>query len=144
VLTLFFGPSTRFPLRASGVGLRLHMLRLPCRFGPMPFLVGLPCRLGRSIGVCRVRRRRMTDREKTAVRRSRGAAAMGGMGGVINATSAHRRIAAGMQRDASPYGSSASPIHPLEIVAAILFLNGAASSFITGAALAVDGGRTFH
>ena len=33
---------------------------------------------------------------------------------------------------------------PLEIAQAILFLTGTESSFITGAALAVDGGRTFH
>jgi NAD(P)-dependent dehydrogenase (short-subunit alcohol dehydrogenase family) len=33
---------------------------------------------------------------------------------------------------------------PLEIAQAILFLTSAESSFVTGAALAVDGGRTFH
>lgn len=33
---------------------------------------------------------------------------------------------------------------PIEIAHAILFLTGAESSFVTGAALAVDGGRTFH
>ena len=33
---------------------------------------------------------------------------------------------------------------PLEIANAILFLTSAESSFVTGAALAVDGGRTFH
>jgi len=33
---------------------------------------------------------------------------------------------------------------PREIAQAILFLTGAESSFVTGAALAVDGGRTFH
>jgi NAD(P)-dependent dehydrogenase (short-subunit alcohol dehydrogenase family) len=33
---------------------------------------------------------------------------------------------------------------PLEIARAILFLTSAESSFVTGAALAVDGGRTFH
>ena len=33
---------------------------------------------------------------------------------------------------------------PVEIVRAILFLTGAESSYITGAALAVDGGRSFH
>ena len=33
---------------------------------------------------------------------------------------------------------------PLEIAQAILFLTGTESSFVTGAALAVDGGRTFH
>jgi NAD(P)-dependent dehydrogenase (short-subunit alcohol dehydrogenase family) len=33
---------------------------------------------------------------------------------------------------------------PLEIAEAILFLSSAQSSFVTGAALAVDGGRSFH
>lgn len=33
---------------------------------------------------------------------------------------------------------------PLEVVEAILFLTSMESSFVTGAALAVDGGRTFH
>ena len=33
---------------------------------------------------------------------------------------------------------------PLEIAQAILFLTSAESSFVTGAALAVDGGRSFH
>jgi len=33
---------------------------------------------------------------------------------------------------------------PLEIAQAILFLTSTESSFVTGAALAVDGGRTFH
>jgi NAD(P)-dependent dehydrogenase (short-subunit alcohol dehydrogenase family) len=33
---------------------------------------------------------------------------------------------------------------PLEIAQAILFLSSAESSFVTGAALAVDGGRSFH
>jgi NAD(P)-dependent dehydrogenase (short-subunit alcohol dehydrogenase family) len=33
---------------------------------------------------------------------------------------------------------------PLEIAQAILFLTSAESSFVTGSALAVDGGRTFH
>jgi NAD(P)-dependent dehydrogenase (short-subunit alcohol dehydrogenase family) len=33
---------------------------------------------------------------------------------------------------------------PLEIAQAILFLTGPESSFVTGAALAVDGGRSFH
>ena len=33
---------------------------------------------------------------------------------------------------------------PLEIAQAILFLTGTESSFVTGAALAIDGGRTFH
>jgi len=33
---------------------------------------------------------------------------------------------------------------PLEIAQAILFLTGTESSFVTGAALAINGGRTFH
>jgi NAD(P)-dependent dehydrogenase (short-subunit alcohol dehydrogenase family) len=33
---------------------------------------------------------------------------------------------------------------PLEIAQAVLFLTAPGSSFVTGAALAVDGGRTFH
>jgi NAD(P)-dependent dehydrogenase (short-subunit alcohol dehydrogenase family) len=33
---------------------------------------------------------------------------------------------------------------PLEIAAGALFLTSSESSFVTGAALAVDGGRTFH
>jgi NAD(P)-dependent dehydrogenase (short-subunit alcohol dehydrogenase family) len=33
---------------------------------------------------------------------------------------------------------------PLEIAQVILFLTGSESSFMTGAAIAVDGGRTFH
>jgi len=36
------------------------------------------------------------------------------------------------------------PAAPEEIAAAILFLTAAESSFVTGIALAVDGGRTFH
>jgi NAD(P)-dependent dehydrogenase (short-subunit alcohol dehydrogenase family) len=36
------------------------------------------------------------------------------------------------------------PAAPEEIAAAILFLTAADSSFVTGIALAVDGGRTFH
>jgi NAD(P)-dependent dehydrogenase (short-subunit alcohol dehydrogenase family) len=46
-------------------------------------------------------------------------------------------------RDASPYALKRIA-DPLEIANAILFLTSAESSFVTGAALAVDGGRTFH
>jgi len=41
-------------------------------------------------------------------------------------------------------GSEVRIAEPLEIAHAILFLTGTESSFVTGAALAVDGGRTFH
>ncbi|HJU17776.1 MAG TPA: SDR family NAD(P)-dependent oxidoreductase [Stellaceae bacterium] len=46
-------------------------------------------------------------------------------------------------RDVTPYALKRIA-DPLEIAQAILFLTGAESSFVTGAALAVDGGRTFH
>jgi NAD(P)-dependent dehydrogenase (short-subunit alcohol dehydrogenase family) len=36
------------------------------------------------------------------------------------------------------------PGEPEEIAQAALYLTGDESSFVTGAALAVDGGRTFH
>ena len=49
----------------------------------------------------------------------------------------------GLPRDASPYALKRIA-EPLEIANAILFLTSAESSFVTGAALAVDGGRTFH
>jgi len=49
----------------------------------------------------------------------------------------------GDPRDASPYALKRIA-DPLEIAHAILFLTSAESSFVTGAALAVDGGRTFH
>jgi NAD(P)-dependent dehydrogenase (short-subunit alcohol dehydrogenase family) len=52
-------------------------------------------------------------------------------------------MTAGLQRDASPYALKRIA-DPLEIAQAILYLTGTESSFITGAALAVDGGRTFH
>jgi NAD(P)-dependent dehydrogenase (short-subunit alcohol dehydrogenase family) len=45
--------------------------------------------------------------------------------------------------DVTPYALK-RVADPLEIAHAILFLTGAESSFVTGAALAVDGGRTFH
>jgi NAD(P)-dependent dehydrogenase (short-subunit alcohol dehydrogenase family) len=46
-------------------------------------------------------------------------------------------------RDASRYALRRIA-EPLEIANVILFLTSAESSFVTGAALAVDGGRTFH
>ncbi len=52
-------------------------------------------------------------------------------------------MTAGGPRDVSPYALKRMA-DPLEIAQAILFLTGTESSFITGAALAVDGGRTFH
>jgi len=49
----------------------------------------------------------------------------------------------GLQREVDRYAMKRIA-EPLEIAQAILFLTGAESSFVTGAALAVDGGRTFH
>src|SRR4051794_2922259 len=49
----------------------------------------------------------------------------------------------GGQGDVTPYALK-RVAEPLEIAHAILFLTGGESSFVTGAALAVDGGRTFH
>jgi len=46
-------------------------------------------------------------------------------------------------RDVTPYALKRIA-DPLEIAHAILFLTGCESSFVTGAALAIDGGRTFH
>jgi NAD(P)-dependent dehydrogenase (short-subunit alcohol dehydrogenase family) len=46
-------------------------------------------------------------------------------------------------RDVTPYALKRIG-DPLEIAHAILFLTGSESSFVTGAALAIDGGRTFH
>jgi NAD(P)-dependent dehydrogenase (short-subunit alcohol dehydrogenase family) len=46
-------------------------------------------------------------------------------------------------RDVTPYALKRIA-DPLEIVHAILFLTGSESSLVTGAALAIDGGRTFH
>jgi NAD(P)-dependent dehydrogenase (short-subunit alcohol dehydrogenase family) len=46
-------------------------------------------------------------------------------------------------RDVTPYALKRIA-DPLEIAHAILFLTGSESSFVTGAALAIDGGRTFH
>jgi NAD(P)-dependent dehydrogenase (short-subunit alcohol dehydrogenase family) len=50
---------------------------------------------------------------------------------------------AGLQREVDRYAMKRIA-DPLEIAQAILFLTGTESSFVTGAALAVDGGRTFH
>jgi NAD(P)-dependent dehydrogenase (short-subunit alcohol dehydrogenase family) len=52
-------------------------------------------------------------------------------------------MTAGGPRDVTPYALKRIA-DPLEIAQAILFLSGAESSFVTGAALAIDGGRTFH
>jgi NAD(P)-dependent dehydrogenase (short-subunit alcohol dehydrogenase family) len=52
-------------------------------------------------------------------------------------------MTAGGPRDVGPYALKRMA-DALEIAQAILFLTGTESSFITGAALAVDGGRTFH
>jgi NAD(P)-dependent dehydrogenase (short-subunit alcohol dehydrogenase family) len=46
-------------------------------------------------------------------------------------------------RDVTPYALKRIA-DPLEIAHAILFLTSSESSFVTGAALAIDGGRTFH
>jgi len=52
-------------------------------------------------------------------------------------------MTAGLPRDLKRYALGRIS-DPLEIAQAILFLTGTESSFITGAALAADGGRTFH
>jgi NAD(P)-dependent dehydrogenase (short-subunit alcohol dehydrogenase family) len=52
-------------------------------------------------------------------------------------------MTAGLQRELNRYAMKRIA-DPLEIAQAILFLTGTESSFVTGAALAVDGGRTFH
>ncbi len=52
-------------------------------------------------------------------------------------------MTAGLQREVDRYAMKRIA-DPLEIAQAILFLTGTESSFVTGAALAVDGGRTFH
>ncbi len=52
-------------------------------------------------------------------------------------------MTAGLQREVDRYALKRIA-EPLEIAQAILFLTSTESSFITGAALAVDGGRTFH
>jgi NAD(P)-dependent dehydrogenase (short-subunit alcohol dehydrogenase family) len=58
--------------------------------------------------------------------------------GMVNTPMTH-----GGQGDVTPYALK-RVADPLEIAQALLFLTSAESSFITGAALAVDGGRTFH
>jgi NAD(P)-dependent dehydrogenase (short-subunit alcohol dehydrogenase family) len=52
-------------------------------------------------------------------------------------------MTAGFQRQVDRYAMKRIA-DPLEIARAILFLTSPESSFVTGAALAVDGGRTFH
>ena len=52
-------------------------------------------------------------------------------------------MTAGLRREVDRYAMKRIA-DPLEIAQAILFLTGTESSFVTGAALAVDGGRTFH
>jgi NAD(P)-dependent dehydrogenase (short-subunit alcohol dehydrogenase family) len=52
-------------------------------------------------------------------------------------------MTAGLQREIDRYALKRIA-EPLEIAQAILFLTGTESSFVTGAALAIDGGRTFH
>ena len=52
-------------------------------------------------------------------------------------------MTAGLERATNRYAMQRIA-DPLEIARAILFLTGTESSFVTGAALAVDGGRTFH
>ena len=52
-------------------------------------------------------------------------------------------MTAGLERQLNRYALQRIA-DPLEIAQAILFLTGTESSFVTGAALAVDGGRTFH
>jgi NAD(P)-dependent dehydrogenase (short-subunit alcohol dehydrogenase family) len=52
-------------------------------------------------------------------------------------------MTAGFERDLDRYALGRIA-EPLEIAQAILFLTSTESSFVTGAALAIDGGRTFH
>jgi NAD(P)-dependent dehydrogenase (short-subunit alcohol dehydrogenase family) len=52
-------------------------------------------------------------------------------------------MTAGFERDLDRYALGRIA-EPLEIAQAILFLTTTESSFVTGAALAIDGGRTFH
>ena len=52
-------------------------------------------------------------------------------------------MTAGLQREIDRYALKRIA-EPLEIAQAILFLTSTEASFVTGAALAIDGGRTFH
>jgi len=52
-------------------------------------------------------------------------------------------MTAGLERDLDRYALGRIA-EPLEIAQSILFFTATESSFVTGAALAVDGGRTFH
>ena len=52
-------------------------------------------------------------------------------------------MTAGLPREVNRYAMRRIA-QPLEIAQAVLFLTAPESSFVTGAALAVDGGRTFH
>jgi NAD(P)-dependent dehydrogenase (short-subunit alcohol dehydrogenase family) len=52
-------------------------------------------------------------------------------------------MTAGLEREVDRYALKRIA-EPMKIAQAILFLTGTESSFVTGAALAVDGGRTFH
>jgi NAD(P)-dependent dehydrogenase (short-subunit alcohol dehydrogenase family) len=52
-------------------------------------------------------------------------------------------MTAGFERDLDRYALGRIA-EPLEVAQAILFLTATESSFVTGSALAVDGGRTFH
>jgi len=52
-------------------------------------------------------------------------------------------MTAGLDREVDRYALKRIA-EPLEIAQATLFLTTTESSFVTGAALAIDGGRTFH
>lgn len=55
-----------------------------------------------------------------------------------------RDASGAVQADLAARYALKRPAAPEEIAAAILFLTGAESSFVTGIAMPVDGGRTFH